>query len=129
MNTKPNILIFSMYKTNESVDTNINRHKYAIKVLLRYKVSFSEVIGYYNNKSEQSIIVHGFEHRELIEMLCDYSNQDCYLESHNDRSTFLVYPDERREYIGVLKPVSQRDAEKSGNYTYHPYLNQYYKAV
>lgn len=85
-----------------------------------------ELEGKYNGTEERSILVRGFEHRSIVEKLCKEFNQECYLESHNDRSTALVYPDGHRESLGTLIPVSRSEAEAVGSWSYNPEVRQYF---
>ena len=126
MNLKPNLLIVSVFQDSVLEDINRARHGNALKVLQSKGVPCIELQGRYLGKNELSILVQGFENRELVERLSSEFNQKCYLESYNDRATFLVYPDGRRDSIGTLQNVSQDEAEAADGYSFNPISGQYF---
>lgn len=128
MNLKPNILIFSVFQNSVSKKQNEINHNEVLKAIQDKGISAMELQGRYNGSNELSILVSGFEHRALVEHTCKAFNQESYLESHNDRATFLIYKDGRRESIGTLTPVSKEEAESSIGYSYNPLVDQYFIA-
>jgi hypothetical protein len=120
MNIKTNILIFSVFQTNTSRELNESRHRDVLARLQRSGVPAIELQGKYNGNEELSILVDGFNHRADVEYFCREFNQECYLESHNDRATSLVFPDGTRQKLGTLVAASKDEAEASGSYPYNP---------
>lgn len=122
----PNILIFSVYQSKLSQALNFDTHNEVMQALKGAGVPVLELDGVYNGSSEKSILVDGFEHRATVERLCKTFNQECYLESHNDRATSLVYPDGSRVAIGTLQNVSEVEAKQNGSYSYNPKADAYF---
>lgn len=126
MNIKPNVLIFSVFQSKLPEIVNKLAHTQLIAVLEKQGYPVMELQGRYNGSNELSILISGFEHRAMVERICQDFNQECYLESHNDRATFLVYPDGRKESIGTLTPVTKQEAEAVGSYSYSPLVDQHF---
>lgn len=119
MNTKPNILIFSTFRAENTNGLNEMRHANVMQQLANKGIPHKEVIGQYGGIQEKSVLIEGFEHREEVARLAKLYNQDCYLESHgNDRFTSLVYMDGRREDLGYLQRVSSREIDPMEGFTY-----------
>lgn len=123
MNLKSNIFIFSVFQKDEA--QNQRDHLDLIKHLNRFNIPHKELLGYYKGDKESSILIEGFNHRDTVEYFCKKYGQECYLESHSDRSTYLVYP-QKKEYIGKLVPVSREKASLLDSYSFDPILGQYY---
>jgi hypothetical protein len=104
----------------------MRNHAEALKVFKASNVPVLELQGKYQGVEELSILVPSFDYRYEVETLAKQYNQECYLESHNDRATSLVYPDGTRQSIGTLTPVSQAEAEASIGYSYNPIMKQFY---
>lgn len=126
MNLKSNILIFSVFQKGKSLTANEYAHKGVLAVLKYDGIPFLELQGKYDGAEELSILVDGFEHRSTVERIAKTFNQECYLESHNDRATFLVYQDGTTKSIGTLIPVSKQEAEAVGSYSYNPLMDQHF---
>lgn len=126
MRTLPNVLIFSVFQKGVSVTQNDATHKQVLQALNDSGVPCIELTGRYNGVNEKSILVQGFEYRATVEKACKTFSQECYLESHNDRATSLVYPDGRRESIGILTAVSHDEAMNAIGFSYNPIAKQYY---
>ncbi len=125
MNTKPNILIFSVFQSKLSYDQNMMNHNGVTDYLTKKEIYFKILTGVYENNSEMSILVD-FNQRSLVEELVKTFNQECYLESHNDRASFLIFNDKDKRFIGTLTNVSQSEAIASNNYSYDFENNQYF---
>lgn len=105
MNIKDRILIFSVFEQGRPDYVNEDNHQTIVNKLTQLGIGFKVLDGVYYGSKELSILVFDTEsNRAMVEALCRKFNQDCYLESDNDRTTNLVYP-EHREYIGVLQNV------------------------
>jgi len=128
MNLKPNVLIFSVYQKSDSTQKNIITHCGVFQELKRRGLPVVELSGRYAGDYEYSILIQGFENRAMVERMCQEFNQECYLESHNDRASFLVFPDGTRKSIGTLKAVSKEEAEASDSYSYNPTIDQHFMA-
>lgn len=126
MNLKPNVLIFSVFQTKNSQALNFDTHKETLKSLKAQGLPVLELQGRYNGVDEMSILVEGFQNRSLVEGLCKKHSQECYLESHNDRATNLVFPDGSTQSIGTLVPVSKEEAMAVGNFSYNEAVGQYF---
>ena len=122
----PNILIFSVFQKTQSDAKNEHAHAEMLSILQGAMIPVIELQGRYAGTSEKSILVQGFEHRSTVERICQSFNQECYLESHNDRATFLVYPSGETSHIGTMQAVSQDEAEKYGAYSYNPIARQHF---
>lgn len=129
MNILPNILIVSVFQKSVNRNANIDTHIQTLKMLHDTGIPHIELQGKYNGVEELSILIQGFEYRSVVEQLVKSFNQESYLESHNDRETFLVYADGEREYIGKLAGVTKQEAERNGSYSYNPLSDSYYIAV
>lgn len=127
MNLQPNIMVFSVYQKDALY--NDIEHNLVIERLAVAKVPYKVLLGLYKGVTEQSILVQGFEHRGTVEALCAEYNQQCYLESHNDRMSFLVFPNGTKQKVGILKTLSASDALKQECYSFCPELNQYYVTI
>lgn len=123
-----NIMIFSVYRSGTSSFDNYYAHRKAVENFQHAGIPFVELEGVFNGVKELSIMVLGFQYRQIVESYSREYNQECYLESHNDRVTFLVYPDGSRIRLGVLRSVSQSEALAARGYTYRPDTNTYYLA-
>lgn len=126
MNVKNNILIFSVFQKNQTEESNKAAHVQVLQALRDSGIPSMELQGKYNGTPELSILVDGFEYRQTVEKACKAFNQECYLESHNDRATSLVFPDGSRQHIGTLVAASQSEAEASGSYSYNPIIKQHF---
>lgn len=120
MNIKNNILIFSVFQKGVSKELNTSRHNDVMARLKRSGVPCIELQGKYNGSEELSILVDGFNHRADVEYFCNEYNQECYLESHSDRFTSLVFPNGTRQDLGYMVPVTKDEAEAAGSYSYNP---------
>lgn len=114
------ILIFSVYQEFETKEGNELAHYAAMSVLQGARHDHIELDGCYNGTTEKSILVEGWKARGLVETLCHRYKQQCYLESHGDRFTTLVYLDGRRENIGYLVYVSEIEAKQNKSWSYNP---------
>jgi hypothetical protein len=126
MNIKSNVLIFSVFQKGLPELVNKMAHTQILSILKRQGFPVLELQGRYNGAEELSILVDGFEHRDTVARLCSEFNQECYLESHNDRATFLVFPNGDTQSIGTLTGVSKQEAEAVGSYSYNPIIDQYF---
>lgn len=129
MNILPNILIVSVFQRGVNRNQNVDTHIAVMQTLKDTGIPHVELQGKYNGIEELSILIPGFEHRPVVEKLVKTFNQDSYLESHNDRETFLIFANGDTEYIGKLVSVSKEEAERAGAYSYNPLVDAYYIAV
>lgn len=126
MNLKPNVLIFSVFQKTVAKHVNEMAHLQLFSALKSEGLPVLELKGKYEGSDELSILIEGFQYRDYVERICKIFNQECYLESHNDRTTFLVYPDGRSVNIGTLTPVSKSEAMEKGSYSFSEAVGQYY---
>jgi hypothetical protein len=126
MNLKSNIMIFSVFQLGQSDAVNLSNHTQVVGTLKAKGIPLSQLNGKYNGQKEHSILVEGFEHRDTVERVCGIFNQECYLESHCDRESFLVYPTGAKVAVGKLQGVPKAIATAMNSYTYEPTLDQYY---
>ena len=126
MNVKSNVLIFSVFQKSSSLVSNATSHARVVKGLQAQNIPFVELRGKYEGVEELSILVEGFSHRPLVESLCKEFKQECYLESHNDRASFLVFPNGDKTAVGTLQGVTKEVAEAHGSYSYNPLVGQHY---
>lgn len=123
---KPNVLIFSVFQKSQSESVNQKVHAMILAEMQKSALPVIELQGRYNGVNESSILIQGFEHRETVQRLCREFNQECYLESHNDRATFLVYPNGKTESIGTLTNVSKDEAIQNGSYSFNAIADAYF---
>ncbi len=126
MNIYNNILIFSVFQKGQTWEANRNAHVKAMQFLKTSLIPHMELTGRYDGNDELSILVDGFKYRDVVAMFCKANNQECYLESHNDRATFLVFPDGKVQGIGRLTGVSKEEAMGAIGYSYNPLVDQYF---
>lgn len=126
MNIKSNILIVSVFQKSKTTEQNLKAHDNLMSSLKADNIPHLSLLGQYEGIKELSVLIKGFEYRGLVETIAKNHNQECYLESHNDRATFLVYADGRRDSIGTLTPVSKAEAESMGNFSYDRVAGQYF---
>lgn len=128
MNVLPNLLIFSVFNPARTEQENTQIHTEILKNLKETGTPVKELHGVFEGQHELSILVMGFEHRDLVEMLMREHNQLSYLESHNDRESYLVFPGLRNERVslGKLLSVSPITATRTSNYSYDPEANTYW---
>lgn len=126
MNIRPEIMIVSVFQKNSTYRLNLDRHNETIDFLKLKNIPHLELHGRYEGIEERSILIEGFKHRSLVEDLAKTFKQECYLESHNDRATFLVFPYGKTKFIGTLVPVSEVEAKALGNYSWNPVSDQYF---
>lgn len=129
MNLKLNILIFSVFHSKYSEKLNTDIHDKTILKLYQLNIPHKIVEGYYKGTKELSILVP-IEYRHIVISNCWANDQECYLESTSDRSTYLHYdhinPAMKSEFIGYLTAVPQEQALAQSNYTFDPETNQYF---
>ena len=113
MNIKDNILIFSVYNPGQSEKANKLIHEGTLKDLKARGISPMGLQERDNRSSweYESILVKGFENENLVKGLVETnSSMDCYLKSHNDRATELVWLDgTSEERSGYLVPIYTKD--------------------
>jgi len=126
MNILPNILIFSVFEKNQTAAYNEGMHAEILRMMQDKCIPHLELQGKYSGNNEKSILVEGFERRSMVENLCKLYAQECYLESHSDRQTFLVFPDGTKKAVGKLTNVSKEVAEASDSFSYNPLSGQYF---
>lgn len=122
----PDIMIFSVFQKAVSETQNAETHKQVLTAMRDAGLPVIELQGRYDGVNELSILVQGFEYRSTVEKACKTFNQECYLESYNDRATSLVYPDGRRQSIGTLTNVSESEAKAAIGYSFNPISGQYF---
>jgi len=125
MNIGNRILIVSVYQANESHEKNKQNHEILKGYLTSIGIDLIEISGRYNGKNEDSFILHE-AHRKVVEIIVRDYNQDCYLESHCDRYSELVFPDDTRQGLGYLVPINNVEASTLDSWSYRKDLNQYY---
>lgn len=125
MNLNDHIIIFSAFQAYQPRQVNDVFHAKAVAELQNHGVEFMELDGQYNSVSERSILVLA-KHRAIVERLAAETRQECYLESHNDRHSELVYADGTRVAIGKLGPVNKELALTLDAWTYRADIDQYY---
>ena len=126
MNSQRPFLIVSVYLSSENEETNAHNHEAVMQRVKQMQIPHIELYGRYNGAQEASILVDGFQHRSLVEALVLKFSQESYLESHSDGSTFLIFADGGRQYIGQFIAVSEEQAKASGSYSYNPDIGQYF---
>jgi len=109
---KQPIVIFSVFQKGLSHSTNNANHEKALDFLTEYNVIFKDMSGSYKGIPEKSIMLFADDEYVAFSLTAQY-NQDTYLFSDADRSTFLKsYPKEHGEYIGTLRPSTKAAALK-----------------
>lgn len=127
MITKSDCYLFSVYNENRAYADNRAAHEHTKVVLNSFDVPYSECIGHYQGKEEQSFLVIGKANEKLVSNLCKRHAQDSYLHMHNDNFSELVYFDEREPLtVGTMVEVPEKEALRLRNYTYQPNTGRYY---
>lgn len=126
MNIQRRFLIVSVFLTSENEETNKHNHKTVVQRFKDKQLAFIELQGKYNGIPEQSLLIDGFEYRALVERLAKEYSQESYLESHSDGSTFLIFTNGSKEFIGQFLAISPEEAQASGSYSYNPHTKQYF---
>ena len=122
------IMIFSVFQKDLSLESNMANHKLALEFLNKYSVPYLELQGKYNGSEELSILLNDLGYRSTVEKLCAAYRQECYLEADDERNAKLVFADYTTASIGKLMCVSKDKAESKGSYSYNPVNNCYYIA-
>lgn len=121
----PHLVIVSCYQTDLPEVGNARNHYDLAEKLKLLSVPFTEVIGCYKGKIENSFMIPAVYER-VARMIMNEYNQECYLEHHNDRSCELVYPNGARTKIGIMTEVPKEEAEKSIAWTLVPETGRYF---
>jgi hypothetical protein len=129
MKIKPTIYIVSVFKSNQCDLVNNRKHQQTIEALKLAGTPVSELQGQYKGQPEKSILIVGLEFQPTVEKLARLFDQECYLVSHSDRSTDLVYQDGTQIAIGQLRPVDGTNIAGLDSWTYSPILDQYYATL
>lgn len=122
----PNIMIFSVFNFDVNKDVNEIAHSVLLDNLKAHDIPHIELLGMYKGREEKSILISGFEHREIVESTCKAFRQECYLESYHDRACALVYPDGKRVSVGTMTAVSKAEAQAQDSFSYNPVGDQYF---
>jgi hypothetical protein len=112
--------------TGTSKAASLKDHYSVLRYLADEGIDAIELQVRYGGVDERSILVVGSDHRSTVEELCQVYKQQCYLESHNDRGTYLVFKNGAKDYVGQLEPVSDGEALKLDAWSYRPDIKQYY---
>lgn len=123
---KDKIAIFSVYQKEKTERENERAHGVTLNALESIGLGFSEVQGCYKYddgtiESERSILVVLKDNDALktVEMICGDYNQECYLISEHDRSSYLVYGDHRPNTdLGTLQSITESQAKELDAFTY-----------
>jgi len=127
MITKPDCYIFSVQSTSRTFGDNVLIHGSVKKFLTTIEAPFTVVTGHYKGIEEQSFLIVGQSHKDLVERLCKQYSQEAYLHIHSDNTAELVYTSfSKTEKVGKLVEVSESEATKLDNYTFVPNLNRFY---
>lgn len=129
MNSQRPFLIVSIYLSSENDETSAHNHEVVMQRVKQMQIPHIELYGRYQGAPEASILVDGFEQRRLVEALALEFSQESYIESHSDGSSFLIFADGGRQYIGQFTAVSKEEAKASGSYYYNPDIGQYFITV
>jgi len=123
-----NYLIFSAYKSEFKVETNLKRHKEMLDILKRLNIKFKSLIGSYYGNREISVMVDDI-HREEVMGVVEFFKQDSLMFLGHDKAAELVYIDKRPDQaLGLFKEITHAQALDSDFWTYDPDLDQYYRA-
>lgn len=126
MNLNPNVLIFSVYKLNETHKTNIQVHVGVLGLLKQHGIPAIELEERRGGNTSYMILVSGFQHRATVTRLCQEFDQLYYLESHNDRYTNLILLNGTTQPVGRLMPVSESEANASAVSLYNAIAQQHF---
>lgn len=119
------IFIVSAFQASQDDYTNSYNHDMLTAMLDRLAIPFKVLVGHYKSRMELSVLIVGQDKERLVQAVARNYNQECYLESHGDRFTELVYTsDGRREAIGYLKNVENVEGLEA--YSYCPETKQFF---
>lgn len=122
--TKPNKIIFSVYRTDRREIDNHDNHKAMLESL---KIPSFEVWGFYKGQPELSIVVTSESYKTHLERLVYVKeiakrfNQESVLEIESDGNAQLHFiKTEEVKPIGTFQEVSREEAASQDNYTFEP---------
>jgi len=109
-----NKLIFSVCQQNNQDDANIEWTK---DLLTINKIEYKAIVGAYNNINELSFVVSDNKRtRQLVSMICDFTNQDCYLRVDIFSKSYLHFFNGDVQYIGYFRKVTRQHAKLKDAY-------------
>lgn len=108
---------------------NKRRHETLIEMLNDLDVSYTVTNGYYDGFTETSVMVRlehykGFDEAFFADIACKNFSQESILYVDKENHSRLIYED-RIEYLGVLKPITQSQAQKLDAFTWIPDTNTF----
>ena len=129
-NLKHTLYIFSVYKSNKSLNENQKNHE-SLKALIddNGAIAYKEVIGCYMGQFEQSFLIQ--DNLEFALVMAKLYEQECILElSAFTRDARLIYTLTQSPIsVGVFTAVNKETALKEDNYTYDPMTGVYYITI
>lgn len=101
-NVTKQAFVLSAERSELSAIENFHRTEELIQLLNKHKLPFNMVEGNYEGSVENSVyIVAENTYNNVIKMLADTFQQECYLRVYSDNHAELVFKD------GSIKPVGQ----------------------
>ncbi len=120
---KPIIFLFSVYKDGRGA----KHHEAVIDALATLEAPFKTLHGSYKGVEEQSFLIAGEYYTWLVWHICKKYDQESFIKSGPFRDSQLIYLDGREpEDIGVLQPVSEKEALASDGWTYDEETGEYW---
>jgi hypothetical protein len=114
---KTPIIIFTVFKDNETKQHNTDVHE-TIKVSLQSKnIGFKELMGVYKGSCKMNLLVRA-EHENVVLDLCKQFKQEYYIYSGPERNTETVSIDGKKQFLGTLKRINEREAITLDFFTY-----------
>lgn len=113
---KDSIIIFSVFRKNETDSYNTEIHD-AVKETLKAKnVGFKEILTM-GNTSKLNFLVLSY-HIDVVKDLCKQFNQATYIFSGPERETSYCDMNDVKNEIGTLKRIEPIEAKELNDYMY-----------
>jgi hypothetical protein len=116
--TKKNLMIFSVFNKENSVNANHDLHNSMINQLKNNNKTFKEVYGVYKNQQELSFVVD-YNFNLMYTLLTEYNQESVLLLTNHKHGLYkatLIYKS-KKEDIGYFRQVPKKVAIKQDSYT------------
>lgn len=119
-------VIFSVYRHRDEAEDSAD-HAATLKHLDRMGIPALSVLGKYDGKAEQSILIDGY-YEDVAQTVAHKYNQESILRVGGDLGTYIVLtgPVRSAQYIGQWTEI---DNPTGHDYTTNPYSGKHYIAT
>lgn len=124
MNTRPNILLFSVFTDSRTETTNQENHRLTLADLEAYSIPYTELNG---TNNEKAIMLIGFDHVDLVEDYATKYESEGYFKSYGDRFIeFVSMTSTEVERLGYLVYATKEEAIQNGDFIHNPQTDDYF---